>query len=439
MSRPAAPTRTAPAARFGPRFGLLLAWAAIDGAVAIYLQVYGANTISTVLLLIGVTLFGLAAAAGPRPGADIAGPSLVLLAAHLALAAVVPYRAEVPPPADAYRLLPLIAVGALSVAAVMQYGRTLRPAVWTWALWLTILAGLAYRAAIVATDIAPPFDVPLIQEAAGQALLNAADPYLTFIYDSGYPYLPIAAVAAAIGEVFGDARWMSVLGDTLAVAGIVLFARRSGAAPRLGLLLAALCVWWSGGFYVTWQDFPEPILIGFMTLGAAALAGPRPRAVAGGLLLGLMAATKQFGLGLLPFLPWRSGPGRRTLLTAVVTWLVAVVPFALWHAPEFAEGTFLSHVREPGRPYALNLLNWPGTELDAPLLLVFPLAIAFGWLCQRRQALPLAAWLAGSGGMLLLAFVLNRIAFVNYYAIPLALALLLLLALDGSARAEGDR
>ena len=65
------------------------------------------------------------------------------------------------------------------------------------------------------------------------------------------------------------------------------------------------------------------------------------------------------------------------------------------------EGAFLSHIREPGRVYALNLLNWPGMHLEIPLLVVFPLALVFGLVCQRRKGGPIAAWLAGSAGFLL--------------------------------------
>ena len=303
---------------------------------------------------------------------------------------------------------------------------------------MTIGLGLVYRAAIVATDAMPSFDVPLIQEAAGQALLHGADPYLTHVFRGGFPYLPIAAVAAAVGEVLGDARWASWIGDVMVVTGIVLFARRAGAGRHLGLILAAVWAWWSGGFYVTWQGFPEPILIAFMTLAAAALAGRRPRALVGGILIGLSVATKQFGLGLLPFIPWRSGTWRWTLLTAVGATLLAVAPFALWHPAQFAEGVFFSHLREPGRPFALNLLSFPGLTLDMPLVVAFPLAIAFGWLSRRHLDAPVQRWLAGSAGLLLGAFALNRIAFVNYYAIPLALILLLILSLSATGDDAGD-
>lgn len=418
---------SSPTARYGPPFGLLLTWAAIDAAVAIYLRVYGANIVSTTLLLAGLVLFGITTYTGRTSTADIRGLALILLGAHLAIAVVSPFRAEAPPPSDLFRVFPAIGLVAILAAAVVSRRGPLGPA-WTWALWIAIAAGFLDRIAIVATDVWPPFDVPLIQQAAGQALLRASDPYLTFIYDSGYPYLPLAAIAGALGELAGDARWANVIGDAMTVAGILLFARRAGASRSLAITLAALWTWWAGALYVTWQGFSEPLLIGLSTLGAAALAGPAPRTAIGGVVIGLAAATKQFGLGLIPFLVTRPWPGRRAAATALITWAIVVIPFALWHPPEFMEGAFLSHLREPGRPYALNLLTWPGITLDVGFVLVAPVVLAFGWLCQRRIEAPLAAWLVGSTGLLLLAFLLNRIAFVNYYAIPLALLLLLMLA-----------
>ena len=330
--------------RFLSRYGLLLAWLMLDGAVAIYLGLYGSNILSTFLLLMGVVVFGVAAASERYRNANLLAPGLVILTVLLALAAVIPYRRGT---AVASRRLSAFSPGR----SRWTRGR-LRPAALADASRVVPVMGPVdgdrSRARLSRGDRVDrrgsPFDVPLIQEAAGQALLRLQDPYLTFVYDSGYPYLPVAAVAAAIGTAFGDARWASVVGDIVGILGIILFARRVGASPRLGLTLAAMAAWWSGGFYVTWQDFTEPILIGFMVLGAAELAAPTSRWLSGGILLGLAAATKQFGLGLLPFLPWQTRSGRRALAAAIVTWLVAVVPFALWHAPEFAEGAFLSHI-----------------------------------------------------------------------------------------------
>ena len=201
--------------------------------------------------------------------------------------------------------------------------------------------------------------------------------------------------------------------------------------------MAAVWVWWAAGLYIVWQGFPEPVLIGFAALAAAALAGEAPRTVLAGVLVGLAAATKQFGLGLIPFLPLGRG-GWKAVVAAGVTWLVVVVPFALWHPDRFFEGALFSLVREPARDYAFNVLNWPGLSIDPPLVLVFVISLAFGWLCQRRQDSPVGAWLAGSVGLFLVAFALNRIAFVNYFAIPMALMLFLILAYAARRPAEAE-
>ncbi len=50
--------------------------------------------------------------------------------------------------------------------------------------------------------------------------------YLTHVYDSGYPYLPGAAIGAAIGALAGDARWAVVVGDVTVCLGLLLLAWR---------------------------------------------------------------------------------------------------------------------------------------------------------------------------------------------------------------------
>lgn len=420
---------------FGPRVWLFLAWVFIDAAISIYLLSNGIGNVSRLLLLAGIVVFGVVAIrTGVRDAGRIDNLVILVVVAHAAVFLVAPFRVEAPPPSDLYRVFPGITLVALGIASASSRTRQGTGAM-NLALGVAVASGLLYRVAIVATDIAPTFDVTYIQEAAGRAVLAGADPYLTAFYHSGYPYLPVAAIAAAVGELFGDARWASIGGDVVVVVALVVFARRERMSYRLGLAMASLWAWWAGGLYGTWQGFPEPILLGLVAVAAVALAGDAPRFKVAGVLVGLAAGTKQFGLGLLPFLPSRHEVGWRSMLVAASTWVIVVLPFVLWHPAEFLEGAFFSLIREPGRDYALNLLNWPGISLDPPLLGVFLASIAFGWLCQRRQGSSVGGWLAGSAGLLLVAFALNRIAFVNYFAIPLALMLFLLLAYerDGDA------
>jgi hypothetical protein len=423
----------------GRATGLFVAWICLDAAISIYLVAYGIGTASRLLLIAGIVLFGYVAIRGGHAGAGrIDELGAIVVAVHCAIFIVFPFRADPgpPPPSDLYRIFPAVALTGLGTAGVLTVARRGAQAMTT-ALALAVMAGMAFRVAIVATDAPPFFDVFYIQQAAGDALLGGIDPYLTQVWINGYLYLPLAAIAAAAGELFGDARWASIVGDLMVVAALLLFARRVGASMRTGLALAAVWVWWAAGLYMVWQGFPEPVLIGFAALAAVALAGEAPRTVLAGVFVGLAAATKQFGLGLIPFLPL--GRGRwKAVVAAGVTWLIVVVPFAAWHPERFFEGALFSLVREPARDYAFNVLNWPGFSIDPPLVLVFVVSLAFGWLCQRRQDLPVGAWLAGSVGLFLVAFALNRIAFVNYFAIPMALMLFLILAYASGHSADTE-
>ena len=419
-----------------------MAWLCLDAAISIYLVAYGIGTASRLLLIAGILLFGYVAIRGGAPGGrGIDALAAVVVAVHCTIFLVFPFRADPgpPPPSDIYRLFPAIALIGLGIAGAMATVRrrtsALSANVLTAALVLAIAVGMLFRAVILVTDAPPFFDVFYIQEAAGQALLQGMDPYLTQVWVNGYLYLPLAAISAAAGELFGDARWAGIAGDVMVVVALPLFARRVGASFRTGLALAAVWVWWAAGLYIIWQGFPEPVLIGFAALGAAALAGEAPRTVLGGVLIGLAAATKQFGLGLIPFLPLGRG-GWKAAVAAGLTWLIVVVPFALWHSDRFFEGALFSLVREPARDYAFNVLNWPGISIDPPLALVFVISFVFGWVCRWRQDSGVGAWLAGSVGLFVVAFALNRIAFVNYFAIPMALMLFLILLYAGG-RANG--
>lgn len=412
-----------------PTLLLVVAWAAIDASVAVYLGIYGVNGASSALLAIGLAAFMLALLASGDRATSIIGAATVLLIAHLALRVIVPFRAEDPPPAPFVQVLAIGALGLLFAGASVAR----RSPRWIPVLLMAIIGlGLVARVAILLVDIAPPFDVPRIQEAAAAALRSGSDPYLTSVYQAGYPYLPVAALAGLLGSLAGDARWAVVAGDAMTVVGLAVAGHRMAVPRPLGLTLAALWTWSSGGLYVVWQGFPEPILTGFLALGTASMVGPRPWPRLAGVLLGLSLGTKQFGLGLLPFLGAKP-KGRVALFAAVVVGLLCILPFAAWHPAEFAEGTFWSHLSEPGRPYALNLLSWPSLQLDVPPAICLGVALGVGWWSSRQVRDGDGAWLAGSGALLLVAFALNRIAFVNYYAIPLVLTLLLVLV-----RCRGD-
>ena len=259
---------------------LFLAWICLDAAISIYLVAYGIGTASRLLLIAGIILFGYVAIRGGAPGGrGIDALAAAVVAVQCAIFLVFPFRADPgpPPPTDAYRIFPAVALLGLGIAGALAAIRRRTGAssvdVLTAALVVAIAVGILFRAVILLTDAPPFFDVFYIQEAAGQALLNGVDPYLTQVWINGYLYLPLAALSAAIGELFGDARWAGIAGDLMVVVALPVFARRVGASLRTGLALAAVWVWWAAGLYIVWQGFPEPVLIGF-----AALAPPPSRA-----------------------------------------------------------------------------------------------------------------------------------------------------------------
>ena len=169
----------------------------------------------------------------------MAEPVVSLVIAHLGMRVFVPFRAELPAPATVCQILALAAMIILAAGVLMD--RICESNRWTRvALAFVIVAGLSARGVIILIDIDPPFDVPLIQEAAAAALRSGSDPYLTHVYDGGYPYLPVSAVAALLGTFAGDARYAVSVGDALTALGIIVAARRWSALPRLGEATAAL-------------------------------------------------------------------------------------------------------------------------------------------------------------------------------------------------------
>ena len=147
--------------------------------------------------------------------------------------------------------------------------------------------------------------------------------------------------------------------------------------------------------YVAWQGFPEPILTGLLALAVAALAGSKPRRLLAGILLGLAVGTKQFALGVLPFLV-RTSKGRVVLAVAITVAAIAIIPMGLWHPTEFAEGAFWSHVDEPGRPTPLTCSPGLAFCSTSHSLLVLPGSVAAGWWAAFRFLDADSSWLAGS-------------------------------------------
>ncbi len=160
----------------------------------------------------------------------------------------------------------------------------------------------------------------------------------------------------------------------------------------------------------------------------------------------MAVATKQLGLGLLPLLPLSRSRSRWTA-TAVAGAVAGaiILPFFLLDPAAFLEGSVSSHMVEPARDFAVNLLDpLPGVvpRFNVPLVVTGVLALGIGFVVRLRWPDAIDGWLAGSIALLTVAFSLIGISFVNYYQIPLALLLVLVMIPDGwggEARAGRER
>jgi hypothetical protein len=435
--RAPAPNRRAP--------GLLLAWLLLDASMGVYLGLNGPSTISRILLAAGIAFLLLVLLRRPpaaqRPTIQAVEIGFAaLLAMELFAHIAVPFRPDQPPPTIGIPVVAGVALAALGVWLVTRLAARRLPngianfAVLA-ALVVVVGAALVARFAVIAFDMEPGFDVPLIQEAAGRALLAGENPYHTYVYDSGYPYWPLAAVLGAGGALAGDARWGLVIADAVTVLAFIVIARNVGAPGRLGALAGGLFLWNSSGLLVTWESLPEPAVIALATVGVALITRPGNRGRLAGIALGCAIAVKQLGLGLLPLLPISRSRTAWTA-TAIATAVAGAIllPFYLLDPAAFLEGSVSSHMVEPARDFAVNLLDpLPGVvpRITVPLVVTGALALGIGLAVRLRWPDAIDGWLAGSIALLTVAFSLIGISFVNYYQIPLALLLVLVLIPDG--------
>jgi len=429
--------------------GIAVALVALEATIGIYLANHGA-TGGTFLLLPGSAAARLLLAVAVVAGIVAVGPGiplgrlkletmlLGLLVGLLAFEVAIPLRNE--PSPYVWIVAGLATVGMASIAVGSRRpDRDLQMG-----LAIAIVAGIA---AHVATVLLVPliWDVGAIGEAAGRALLAGDNPYLTHVWRGGYPYLPVSAVASAIGVLVGDVRWPTVVANATTVVLLVVAGRRLD-VPERGLLVAATWIWSTGLLFVTGQGFYEPLIVA-MSAGSLVvlLASPR-RAWFAGVLIGIAASTKQFGLGLIPYLPVRTPGAPAAALAAVTTVVVLIAPFAAWGLSPFANGTVLSLVGEPARAFALNVLILPDgrTMINMPVYVALGLAAAAsiwaaGQWSGRRWSDSIARWLAGSATLFLVAFALNGIGFVNYYMLVIGLWLMLILVADRRPDASRER
>lgn len=325
------------------------------------------------------------------------------------------------------------AVGAvLGLIGALLAFRKLPRAKWAFALLL-----LAYAAVTVALLHASPaqIDVEVYLREGSDALLHGRNPYAMTIpnhfppqvaeqlygpgkvingrVEWGFPYLPLALLAAIPGHLLGDVRYSQLVAML-----VTALALRGLASDRVGRAAAVLGVASVSAIPVLTGAFTEPTSVAL--LACLVLALQRRRHLAAALLLGLLFVSKQYFVVVIPIV-WliRQWLTRRLILiglgvaAAVTLPLFLVGPAKFWESIGWAQGV-------PLRPDSLSLLvssvkvfGWP-PPWTYGLLPIVGGGLTALLLALRGPRTP-AAFAAAVGLTLLVTILLSKQAFTNYY------------------------
>jgi hypothetical protein len=253
-------------------------------------------------------------------------------------------------------------------------------------------------------------------------------------YPPGFFYWPAYLYEATLAKiVFGDIRYAVLAADLLAALLVRWIGRRLGLSPPAAWLLALIWLAQPVSLLVLELAWVDPLLIGGIALLAWSML--RRYWLFAGMMLGLVAATKQYGLLLaLPTLAFVFASQRRETprfaFSAALTWSAFVLPFALSNWPAFYEHTVGVYLTVPARSDALSLVAWSqnvlGLALPQSIAAAVGVTIAalFAWRLVREPEPTLADWAAASAIAYAAVFLLGKQAFCNYYFLVAFLVLL---------------
>jgi hypothetical protein len=280
----------------------------------------------------------------------------------------------------------------------------------------------------------PSIDVFVTNTIASDHLAAGRNPYAAeypdvyngaYDYDPGFFYWPAFLYwAAPFRLATSDVRVGLLAADLLAALAVWAIARRLQCSPVAAAL--APLVWLSHpvSLLVLELGWIDPLLIA--GVGALALAIVARRWLVVGLLLGAVAATKQYGAvaSFATFVYLWSRHREivwRTTAIAGAAWLAMVGPFLWLDAAAFYRSTIGVYAGAAVRPDALSWVAWASNRWDVvvpgALLIAFYVAalaaVCYGFV---RGKLDQPRHWAGVLGLLFAAiFLLGKQAFCNYY------------------------
>jgi hypothetical protein len=328
-----------------------------------------------------------------------------------------------------------------------------------------IMLGYVYLGVWVLTGARkPPVDVLVFQEDAARALLQGRNPYavthaISNVHDGVYPleiirndevaafpYPPLSILAIVPGYLIGDIRWV-MLAAVLGSAALMV-----AAAHGLGLpaghpaeLAAIAFLYHVRGLQVLAWGWTEPLLAFCAAVSCWAVIARKERVT--GLSLAGLATMKQYGFLLLPALWKAAQPSPRRLIPGFLIALAVLLTFFIWGPADFWRGVVTWQVRSPFRRDSLSLpavLMTPDTASLSSVELIGLAGLSLVTagtviviLVRRKTWLLSQAALANSA-ILLLFFVFNKAAHLNYYWLAAAfLAWAIILAAGECSAARG--
>ena len=238
----------------------------------------------------------------------------------------------------------------------------------------------------------------------------------------GYPYFPLALVAAIPGYLLGDIRFVMVL--AIGCTGLMFASLQSGA---LGRGLAALYWFNPRTLFIIEQSWIEPLIVFCAVLMVFLITKHHKLACC---VAGLLLASKQTMIWMPFLLPllfignfknWRRA-GLVALLIAAAT----CVPFFLWDPNAFWSSVISLQFAQPFRPDALSLpafFNHIGIN-GIHWALAFPASLVCIAFSLWRSARTVAGWAMATCLTYLVFFACNKQAFCNYYFMIIGFACL---------------
>ena len=347
----------------------------------------------------------------------------------------------------ALRIVRSCCVALVTAAGMCFVAQWLTPSTanmfWGVGLMMATVALVLARVQTLRAVPSPTIDVFVTNSLACDYLRSGLNPYAhtypdvydgKYGYGPGFFYWPAYLYEATVAKVvFGDIRYAVVAADLLAALLIRWIGRRMGLSPPAAWLVSLIWLAQPVSLLVLELAWVDPLLIGGIALLAWSML--RQYWLFAGMMLGVVAATKQYGLLLaLPTVAFVFASQRRetirVVLAAATTWSAFVLPFALVNWPAFYEHTVGVYLNVPARHDALSLLAWSqnvlGFAVPQGIAATCGVMIAVGftvWLTRKDDA-TLADWAATSAVAYAAVFLLGKQAFCNYYFLVAFLVLL---------------